>query len=239
MAAESGSRAWGFASPDSDFDVRFLYVRRPEDYLTVWGQRDVIEWEREDSSLDIVGWDVTKALRLVAVANNASVCEWLRSPVLYEWRSTFGLEALVSRIDPVRYAWHYYGMAEGNYSKYLQGVEVSHKKYLYVLRPIAAAELLLGGVTTTAAMYPRLPEDLPGLTEGMESWVRRLLAQKRAGEEIMTGPRDAVMNDYLESRLTSIKERLRERVHKEDRNRAEADEVFRGIVAGAWGSSNG
>ena len=67
-AVESGSRAWGFASPDSDYDVRFIYVRREEDYLRLGKQRDVIEWQL-DETLDINGWDLQKALRLMYGSN--------------------------------------------------------------------------------------------------------------------------------------------------------------------------
>ena len=63
MAVESGSRAWGFASPDSDYDVRFIYVRRPEDYIRLNPLRDVIEWQLDDV-YDVSGWDLQKALRL-------------------------------------------------------------------------------------------------------------------------------------------------------------------------------
>ena len=59
MAVESGSRAWGFASPDSDYDVRFVYVRKLEDYLKLDKTRDVIEWQLDDT-LDISGWDLKK-----------------------------------------------------------------------------------------------------------------------------------------------------------------------------------
>lgn len=68
LAVESGSRAWGFASPDSDYDVRFLYVRRAEDYLRLDAVRDVIERPIDDE-LDINGWDLQKALRLLYKSN--------------------------------------------------------------------------------------------------------------------------------------------------------------------------
>ena len=60
LAVESGSRAWGFASPDSDYDVRFIYVRKKEDYLRLDERRDVVEGQLDDV-FDINGWDVKKA----------------------------------------------------------------------------------------------------------------------------------------------------------------------------------
>lgn len=80
-AAESGSRAWGFASKDSDYDVRFIYVRRQSDYLRLNPVRDVIEWQL-DEVLDINGWDVSKALRLLH-ASNPTLFEWCQSPIVY------------------------------------------------------------------------------------------------------------------------------------------------------------
>ena len=68
LAVESGSRAWGFPSPDSDYDVRFIYVRRPEDYIRLNPVRDVIEWQLDDI-YDISGWDLQKALRLMHDSN--------------------------------------------------------------------------------------------------------------------------------------------------------------------------
>jgi hypothetical protein len=81
LAIESGSRAWGFPSPDSDYDVRFLYIRPEQDYLSVFEQREVIE-RPLDAVLDVNGWDLKKALRLMA-GSNAVVLEWLTSPLRY------------------------------------------------------------------------------------------------------------------------------------------------------------
>lgn len=80
-AVESGSRAWGFASPDSDYDVRFIYVRKKEDYLTLCEKSDVIEWQL-DETLDINGWDLKKALQLFH-KSNATLFEWSNSPIVY------------------------------------------------------------------------------------------------------------------------------------------------------------
>ena len=87
MAVESGSRAWGFESPDSDYDVRFIYIRKPEDYLKLEGIRDVIEWKL-DETLDINGWDLKKALQLL-YKSNPTIFEWCASPIIYFSRVEF------------------------------------------------------------------------------------------------------------------------------------------------------
>ena len=81
LAVESGSRAWGFASADSDYDVRFIYVHRPEEYLRIDSMKDVIEWQL-DEVLDINGWDLRKAL-LAFAKGNPNVMEWANSPIIY------------------------------------------------------------------------------------------------------------------------------------------------------------
>lgn len=82
LAVESGSRAWGIASPDSDYDVRFIYVRKPEDYLRLDPVKDVIEWQL-DEVLDINGWDLKKAL-IQFQRGNAALFEWAQSPIVYQ-----------------------------------------------------------------------------------------------------------------------------------------------------------
>ena len=81
LAVESGSRAWDMASEDSDYDVRFVYMRREEDYLRLEDVRDTIEW-RLDETYDVVGWDLCKFLRLMR-GSNPTVFEWLESPIVY------------------------------------------------------------------------------------------------------------------------------------------------------------
>ena len=110
-AVESGSRAWGFASPDSDYDVRFVYVRPKADYLRLDEPKDVIEWQL-DEVLDINGWDLKKALRQFA-RGNATLFEWSGSPIVY--RTTREWEGIreVSRqyYSEKASVYHYYGTA--------------------------------------------------------------------------------------------------------------------------------
>ncbi|MDO9488483.1 MAG: nucleotidyltransferase domain-containing protein, partial [Sphingomonadaceae bacterium] len=82
FAAESGSRAWGFPSPDSDYDVRFVYAHRRDWYLSIEpARRDVIE-QAIEADLDVSGWDLRKALGL-ALKPNPVLHEWLMSPIVY------------------------------------------------------------------------------------------------------------------------------------------------------------
>lgn len=138
-AAESGSRAWGFASPDSDYDARFIYARPVADYLKLEDTRDTIEWKL-DEVLDISGWDLAKFMRLMR-RSNPSVFEWLASPVIYRERLSF---AQVRGLAPqcfsvVSISHHYLHMARNNAHEFLAGEKVSLKKYLYVVRALLAA----------------------------------------------------------------------------------------------------
>lgn len=117
-AVESGSRAWGFASVDSDYDVRFLYVRKPEWYFSVnvERRRDVIELPI-DGDLDINGWDLRKACQLLR-KSNPPLLEWLHSPIVY--RDRFGLAQKLRDLLPLFFSakacsYHYLSMAKNNY----------------------------------------------------------------------------------------------------------------------------
>lgn len=140
-ACESGSRGWGFASPDSDYDVRFIYVHRLPWYLTVEPGRDVIELPISDE-LDVSGWELRKALGLLRRANPV-LLEWLDSPVVYrqEEAEMAALRSLAARhFSALRGRHHYLAMARKNFRGYLQGDSVRLKKYLYVLRPLLAVQ---------------------------------------------------------------------------------------------------
>jgi predicted nucleotidyltransferase len=139
LAVESGSRAWGFESPNSDYDARFIYANTPDWYLSVSleEQRDVIEYPIVDD-IDLNGWDVRKALRLFSKSNPAFV-EWIQSPIVYAQRGEFTERA--RELLPTAYScehgiYHYRSMARTNYRGYLQAELVPLKKYFYVLRPL-------------------------------------------------------------------------------------------------------
>ena len=140
LAVESGSRAWGFPSPDSDYDCRFVFVRPAAAYLTLWPDRDVIE-TLLDAVLDVNGWDLAKALRL-AVAGNAVVVEWLRSPIVYRADPWFRarLDAFCvdwSPLDRVRA--HYLHLGLRQRARVVDGDGTAPvKKLFYLLRPALA-----------------------------------------------------------------------------------------------------
>jgi len=139
FACESGSRGWGFASPDSDYDVRFIYAHKLDWYLTVFPGRDVIELPINEV-YDVSGWDLRKALGLLR-NGNATLVEWLSSPVIYRADEDFmaAMRAAANQVHrPERAYHHYLHMASKNYREHLRGDIVKLKKYLYVLRPLLA-----------------------------------------------------------------------------------------------------
>ena len=138
-SCESGSRAWGFASTDSDYDARFIYIRHPDWYLSINEKKDVIELPIKDE-LDINGWDIKKALNLVKKSNSV-VYEWLQSPIVYRNESDFAEKMLnisSEYFSPRKFIHHYMALANRTLAE-MKKEQVKLKKYFYVLRPILAA----------------------------------------------------------------------------------------------------
>ena len=144
-ACESGSRAWGFASPDSDYDVRFLYVHPVAWYLKLHEDKDVIDVPIEhtpDGILDLGGWDLRKTLRLVAKSNPV-IWEWLQSPIRYQQAPFFDHERFLQVIapfySPITACHHYLSICRNSMAKEWTGEQIKIKKYFYRLRPLLAA----------------------------------------------------------------------------------------------------
>ena len=203
MAIESGSRAWGFASPDSDYDVRFIYVRARQDYLKLEGIRDVIEW-RLDETLDINGWDLKKALQLL-YKSNPTVFEWCASPIIYFERKEFAWlkEVLPQYFSVKRNLYHYLHMAEANYRTYLKGEEVRVKKYFYVLRPLLAAKWVIDRKSPPPMLFVELME--AELEDELRPEVLRLLEMKKEMPEMGWASKIQNINDYIEKELVEMK----------------------------------
>lgn len=203
FACESGSRGWGFASPDSDYDVRFIYVHRLSWYLTVEPGRDVIELPI-DSELDVGGWELRKALHLLR-DTNPTLLEWLRSPIVYRQDDAWvaRLRTLAEdKFSPVRGYHHYVAMARKNLREHLAGETVRYKKYLYVLRPLLAARWIRerGGVP------PMVFADLVAATSldaALVAEIDALLEVKMRSGEAANGPRWTGIHDFVERELAA------------------------------------
>lgn len=210
-ACESGSRGWGFSSADSDYDARFVYVHERDWYLTVneltgpnQPQRDVIELPIEHD-LDVSGWDLRKALRLLS-KSNPTLLEWVRSPVVYREDPALspGLRRLAEQFYSPVAAWHHYlSLALGTFRGHLGGEAIRTKKYLYVLRPVLACQWIERERTPPPMAFEDLMARL--LPDGpVREAVDALLERKRRSAETEAGPRIAAISDFLEAELARM-----------------------------------
>jgi hypothetical protein len=224
FACESGSRGWGFASPDSDYDVRFIYVHRLSWYLSVDARRDVIE-QPISGELDVNGWDLRKALQL-AKRSNPTLLEWLRSPIIYRRD-----DVLMQRFTELAYAsfselrgyHHYASMAKKTFREHLHGETVRFKKYLYVLRPLLAARWIRAG----RGIPPMRFADLAAATlsdHDLIAEINRLLDVKMRSGEAATSPRWKRLHEFIEAELLALQAGIP--VSEEARPAVPLDEFF-------------
>lgn len=231
-AAESGSRAWGFASPDSDYDVRFVYVHPRDWYVTLAEERDVIERPLDAKLVDLAGWDVRKALRLL-LKSNPALYEWLVSPIVYvdsplraELKALF--EATAS---PRAMAHHYWSIARGQWRSHIEGRgEVRLKKYFYVVRPL----LSLAWVAQRQGPPPMTIEELMAgsdLPAAPRRAMEALLKEKRTMPELGARSPIAEIDAWAVAELQRLEpSRLTWSDAPAGGMRAEADRLYRRIV---------
>ena len=229
LAVESGSRAWGFASPDSDYDVRFIYVRKQEDYLKLNQPKDVIEWQLDDV-LDINGWDLKKTL-LQFHRGNATLYEWSNSPVVYKktalWEEIYGRVNCYFSEKAALY--HYYGTARSTLEGYLQGEQVRYKKYFYALRPLLACRYIEQYHSVPPVLFDELLKmELP---EELRREIHTLRKIKMVTDEGELNPPLPVITDFIKKE-TDVQKQMAD--HKSDDRRTEwetLDEVFLTVLS--------
>lgn len=237
LACESGNRGWTFASKDSDFDVRFIYVHQPDWYLGVAPEekRDVLELGLENTSvgeLDINGWELRKALKLFR-ASNAPLLEWLSSPLIYiEFGPLASLlrDAASAGVSPIRMWSHYRSLMEKNWTRYSEKGP-SMKVLFYVLRPLLAMRWIELGKGVPPMRFDLLMDGVIADTE-LRNDMNYLLILKKLGREqdsFMPPPRIAIFIEREIQRLGDTPPALLTESQKTD-----LDHIFRIVLEAAW-----
>ncbi|MBZ0153095.1 MAG: nucleotidyltransferase domain-containing protein, partial [Planctomycetes bacterium] len=201
FAIESGSRAWGFASPDSDFDVRFVYVHPLDWYLRITAGDDQIT-RLLPGDLDVVGWELRKALRLFG-SSNVAMLEHLGSSIVYRDDGVLlpQLRALVPAFfNAIAAAHHYLGLATRMHQEHLAGSEVNLKKLFYVLRPLAACRWIECHQTMPPTGFADVVAGIE-LSPQQRAWLDELWQQKVAAGEAQRAPLAADRRAWIDAWL--------------------------------------
>jgi hypothetical protein len=234
-AVESGSRAWGFPSKDSDYDVRFIYLRPVEWYLSIDKRRDVLEYPI-NNKLDISGWDLKKALYLFKKSNPALI-EWLSSSIVYfeRYSAINKLRELNDKYFSIKSSiYHYLNMARGNYKDYLQKDEVKIKKYFYVLRPILACKWLEANKTVAPMDFEELLDSQISDME-LHNEIKKLLKKKRAGEELDIEAKIDIINEFIEGEIAYYEEYAKNAEDIKSVSYKELNKLFRDTLGEVYG----
>lgn len=233
LAVESGSRAWGFPSPDSDYDGRFIYVRPARDALSIWPRRDVIETPLV-GDMDVNGWDLAKALRLL-LKGNAVVVEWLQSPIVYRGEPWFRelLLAFADRwLDRGAVARHYLHLGQRQKILHLDGqAEVPLKKIFYAMRPAVALRWLrMRPDQAVAPMhFPSLVAEA-GLPTEVELIVSDLIARKAVTREMGDGCIPGPILALLDTEFAAAEAMAAVAPSASPEARAAADDLFAAVT---------
>lgn len=228
LACESGSRAWGFPSMDSDFDVRFIYVKNKEWYLTTGEKRDVIEIPI-DAQLDINGWDLRKSLQLMR-KSNAPLLEWLSSPIQYcVWPEAFEQLAALSKTAflPATAGHHYLAMARKSIEKYKNSDKVRLKTYMYAIRPILCGHWIVQHLTHPPMHMSDLLAEVKD-SQHFKDQVIHLIEQKKQHTEKHLVERIDTIETYIDNKLLDLTEQMPANSGKPSLETF--DDVFRSIL---------
>lgn len=231
LAVESGSRAWGFASKDSDYDVRFVYVHRKEWYLTLVEGRHVIEELDPDGVMDFAGWDLKKALLLMG-KGNCAFAEWSNSPIVYYKNEEF-FQSMIHLQDEyfrkVSAVNHYYHMAINHDKRYLEKRGYELKRFMYYLRGILAAKWAALNGTYPPVLFSELVERMIS-DEKIKTEIRILVALKKEGSENNTAIVDDSLVRFATETASNIESMLGSFPNDKPQDYKKLDEFFLSIL---------
>jgi uncharacterized protein len=238
-AVESGSRAWGFPSKDSDYDVRFIYAHDLGHYLCVDHKRDVIEAPiLHDDFLgvefDLKGWDIKKAIYL-ALRGNVVVNEWLTSPIRYIYNNHYynDLVGFINEVSELTsYLYFYRNHMHKPWNSYSRekSEPIKIKHYCYVMRCALSLKWLEKQKTSP-------PMDVPSLLKGIDldknlrNEINLLISSKAESVESSNMPRSAILDDFIDNAISEERERL-PKDEQQKRNIDKANALFKKIVLG-------
>ena len=223
-ACESGSRAWGFASDDSDYDVRFVYLRQCEQYLHLKPLRDVCEAELNDI-YDINGWDLKKFFTLL-LKSNPAIFEWASSPIVYKTSDKWNkIERILNYyLDTKTLLYHYLSMVKNQVRMYLQDEQVRYKKYLYALRPLLACRFIFKENSRIPMDFKKLCAAV--LPSDMRECVDKLLFIKHNNSEKQSGEHIKSIDDFINNEICAISELLEKHPKGKKPDESVLDELF-------------
>ncbi len=229
-ACESGSRAWGFASADSDYDVRFLYVWPEDAYLAIHDPAETCDLGVDAENHDLAGWDLRKSLRLM-VRSNPVLLEWLHSPIVYReepvvmnrWR-----EMAKRAFVPRKGAGHYLGLGKKIWFGALERDEVTAKKYLYALRAVFGARWVLEKGTPIPVAFAELRDGLT-MDDALSTEIDSLIAEKASGAEKAAIPRIGRFDELIREELARLGAEV-ELLPEEPRDSEDVSTFFREVI---------
>jgi predicted nucleotidyltransferase len=230
LAVESGSRGWGFPSLNSDYDVRFVYARSIDWYLSLDDGNDCIGFD-PDPVFDIQGWDIRKALRLMR-RSNASILEWLSSPVRYREDAALASEMKLlgeKCFDMSRCVKHYKSIA-WNSLKLIEESEMAKlKKYFYCLRPLAASQYILKTGKFPPMEYLKTISGID-MPESIREEAAKLVDMKKATNEDLLIVKNQVLISHIKGALACVDKEAEKLPKREKMDTSELDAFFKKAI---------
>jgi len=234
LAIESGSRGWGFAATNADYDCRFLYANNKDWYLSVFEKKDFIEYAA-DEVYDIRGYDITRALKDIA-SSKAYIYEWLSSNVVYirDDHIVGKLRELAADFfNPIPISYHFLGLARNMLGDITSTDEAKIKKYFYILRPIINLNFIRQHKKMPHMEFDRNLEEV-GASSEICSAIQELKERKLALREHDKIPQHKLLITYFEAEIQKFEDCLREMKHEKNKNYGAVDETFRSIIEDLW-----
>ena len=229
-ACETGSRAWGFPSPDSDYDVRIIYMHEPDWYLSLSEGKDTIEMMANDGDLDITGWDVRKCLRLLWKSNGA-LLERIQSPIVYLEKdgivSSFR-EHAEKCFSPIATLYHYFGMAKTSFADVDELETIKLKKLFYSLRATLACKWILEKNSIPPIVFTTMVDEL-NFDETLKHRIRELIKLKSGENESYMHPKENELNIFIREQLKIAEEKADSLKGTKDKS-VDLDSFFKNVL---------